>query len=90
MDRKWCSGQRRPGGRQLPYSETVLYAERRKVISEQGRGRGLHEKKRGQSPVQIQCDSVAATLSNRTFIQVAQSDGPSVNRKSISEDPEAL
>ena len=31
MDQKWCSGQRRPGGRQLPYSETVLYAERVKL-----------------------------------------------------------
>ena len=32
MDRRWFSGQRRPGGRQLPHSETVLYAERGKVI----------------------------------------------------------
>ena len=31
MDQKWCSGQRRPGRRQLPYSETVLYAERGKL-----------------------------------------------------------
>ena len=61
----------RSGERQLPYSETVLYAERGKVISEQGRDSGLQEKRIGQSPVQIQCDSVAATLSNRTFIQVA-------------------
>ena len=30
-----------PGVRQLPYSETVPYAERGKAISEQGRYRGL-------------------------------------------------
>ena len=88
MDRKWCSEQRRPGGRQLPYSETVLYAERRKVVSEQGRDRGLQEKRRGQSPVQIQCDSVAATLSNRAFIQVARSDGPSGNRRGTDKPGE--
>ena len=31
----------RLGGTQLPHSETVLYAERGKVISEQGRNCGL-------------------------------------------------
>ena len=45
--------QRRHGGRQLPYSETLLYAERGKVISEQGRDRGLQEKRRTQSHVEV-------------------------------------
>ena len=31
-----------------------------------------------------------ATLSDISFIRVARSDGPSGNRKSIPEDPEAL
>ena len=34
-------------------SETVFYAERGKVILEQGRDRGLQEKRRGQSPLQV-------------------------------------
>ena len=43
--KKWFSGQRRPRGRQLPHSETVFYAERGKVILEQGRDCGLQEKR---------------------------------------------
>ena len=45
VDRKWFSGQRRPRGRQLPPSETIFYAERGKVILEQGRDCGLQEKR---------------------------------------------
>ena len=45
VDRKWFSGQRRPRGRQLSHSETVFYAERGKVIIEQGRDCGLQEKR---------------------------------------------
>ena len=56
--------------KKISYSETVLYAEGGKVISEQGRDCGLQEERNVRSPVQIKCDSVAATLSDRTLIQV--------------------
>ena len=47
-------------------------------------------KRREENPVQKQRDSVAATIRQNFFIQVARSDGPSGNRQSIPEDPEAL
>ena len=52
--KRWIkNGAPDKGGRRLPNSETVLYAEREKFISEQGRHRGLQEKRRRPNPVQI-------------------------------------
>ena len=51
--------------------ETVLHAEGREFKFEQGRDCGLQKKRRRQSPIQVKRDSVAATLSDRTIIQVA-------------------
>ena len=48
-----------------------MYAERGKVISEQGWDRCLQKERGGQGPVQIQRNRLAATLSDRTFILVA-------------------
>ena len=45
--------ERRSGGRQLSHSERIFHAERRKVLSEQGRDCGLQEKRRRQSSVQV-------------------------------------
>ena len=41
VDREWGTRQKRSGRGQLPYPKTKLYAERGKVMSEQGRDRGL-------------------------------------------------
>ena len=53
VDRIWRTRQRRPGRRQLPYPETILHAEGGEIIFEQGRGCGLHEKRRRQSSIQV-------------------------------------
>ena len=67
FDLNWGTRQSKSGRGYLPNLETILYAERGKVVSEQGVDRCLE---RDSCPVQTQRDSVAAALLYRTFIQV--------------------
>ena len=80
MDRQWVTRKRRSGRGLLPNLETILYAERGEVISEEGWDRGLQNERGGQGTVQVQRNSLAANLSNGTLIQVAWSDGPTRDR----------